>query len=625
MIGLDFETEAIGPRPAQYPPKPVGLAWRKDDRTSGYIAWGHPTNNSPGNPRAQATKLLRDAFSGMHGTPMFHNGPFDIEVAMAHFGLGWPVDWGDSMFLAFLNNPRDPTLALKPLAAKYLGRKAEERDELKEWILANVTGATAKTWGAFIAKAPGDLVGRYAETDVEMTRGLAYKLGTNVVRRGMEPAYRRELALAPITMGMEQTGIRVNVHGLRKLENALARMLVDLDYGIIERLGGESALPDEFNLDSGAQLGAALVASGKIPPEKMIVTANGNQATSMDVLLATCADKRLVEVLALRSVVVKYLQGFVRPWLESAERTGGYVNPQFNQIRNRTEEGRGGGTRTGRYSSSNPNFQNIPSNVEESKNSAILKLLAIRLVAYGVIGFRGLRDYFLPDPGTWWVAADYNQQELRILAHFERGKLMAEYLRNPKLDVHAWVQDMVNTQTRSNYPRKFIKTVVFGLLYGMGAGKLATSLGITEEAAAKLRKGVLDALPGVKALMRNTKGQITTWGGRVYDVEERKILQGEKDHETDTYDDGGEYTFEYKQLNYLIQGSAADCTKQGMLNVRHAVPDARIAIQVHDELGVMVSSKAQVRKITDAMCDLAFTVPMIVEPKLTRTTWAQAA
>ena len=574
-----------------------------------------------------AARLLRESFNGDHGVCMFHNAPFDIEVAMVHFGLEWPRLWGDTMFLAFLSNPREATLSLKPLSEKYLRRKPKERDAVFQWLLDNgvkdekgrkITAAKA---GAFISWAPGALVGRYAVADVEMTASLAQKLGTKVTKAGMYDAYKREVALAPITLSMEQTGILVDVPRLKPLEVALTGIVEKVNKHVIKLLDGAKALPEDFNVASGAQLGEALVAAGKLSKETL--TATGKQSTAMSVLLETCSDKELTEALSLRSVAEKYLTGFVRPWIESAARANGYVNPRFNQIRNRTSEG-GGGTRTGRYSSSDPNFQNIPANVDESKNAATLKLLANELAASGIGDFQGLRDYFLPDPGSIWVAADYNQQELRILAHFEKGKLMQEYLKNPNLDVHAWVQTMVNDATGANYPRKFIKTVVFGLLYGMGAEKLGLSLGIEKEDAAKLRKGVLDALPGVRELVKTTKGRICTWGGRIYEVEPPRELDGEMDQGSHTRDWGGDMTFEYKQLNYLIQGSAADCTKQGMLNVAAALPDCRIAIQVHDELGVMVSSESQVATLTEAMCDLGFRVPLTAAPKISRTTWARA-
>jgi DNA polymerase I-like protein with 3'-5' exonuclease and polymerase domains len=81
-------------------------------------------------------------------------------------------------------------------------------------------------------------------------------------------------------------------------------------------------------------------------------------------------------------------------------------------------------------------------------------------------------------------------------------------------------------------------------------------------------------------------------------------------------------TFEYKMLNYLIQPSAADVTKQGMLNVRD-IPNVRIAAQVHDELMCMAPERRHGKLITDAMCDMKFKVPMLAEVKMSRESWAR--
>jgi DNA polymerase-1 len=372
-------------------------------------------------------------------------------------------------------------------------------------------------------------------------------------------------------------------------------------------------VPETFNVDSGDQLGAALVRAKKI--SKATLTPGGKQSTAKDTLIDTCNDPKLVKLLSIRSVADKYLTGFVRPWIEKAAKTGGYIQPRFNQV-NRGEDG---GARSGRYSSANPNFQQIPNNVEDSPNAETLLELTDALAEIGLRGFIGLRDFFLPDPGKIWAAVDYSQQELRILAHFEGGQLMAQYLRDPTIDVHKWVQELIKKATGIEYQRKFIKTCVFMLIYGGGAKKLAWKLKIDLPSAYQLRSNVLKVLPGVKVLMDTTKGQITTWGGRIYDVEDPITIDAGPD------DPGELLTFEYRQLNYRIQGSAADCTKTGMIQVHRAMPECRIAVQVHDELGIMIERKEQARIAADAMCAVEFGVKMLADIKLSRTTWARAA
>ncbi len=614
-VAFDFETHGIESRP-DYPPRPVGLAYAIEKTgKSGYIAWGHPCNNN-GTPR-QAAALLHDAWRGKYGPMVFHNCNFDIDVATTYFDLEWPDElYDDTLFLAFLDDPRAATLSLKPLALKYLNRKAGERDELYEWIAANVRidgKKIAKSkLGAYICMAPGDLVGKYATADATMTLKLFRKLEKIVRDRGMRDAYEREIALVPTTLEMERTGLRVDRPGLVKLRDGLESVLDKQDFRIRKIL----KLEPGFNLDSPDQLGQVLVDRKKL--SRPTLTPTGKQSTAKDTLIDTCNDPILVKHLMIRSITGQYLSGFVRSWIARAERTGGYIQPRFNQVRDREGDGKGG-TRSGRFSSSLPNFQNVPANVEDAQNPEALIMLIDELASVGILNFTGLREYFLPDPGKYWVVADYSQQELRILAHFEGGELMHQYLRDPKLDVHKWVQQKIKDATGREFSRKFVKTCVFMQIYGGGAKKLAAKLKIPVADAYALRAAVLGALPGVKTLMDTTKGPIVTWGGRHYDVEEPYIAEGDPDSE------GEVYTFEYRQLNYRIQGSAADCTKQGMLNVAKALPECRIALQVHDEIAVMADRKDQAEIVAKAMCDVEFAVPMVVEPKLSKVCWGRAA
>ena len=620
MIVLDFETHGIQKRP-EYPPEPVGLAVRHEDGTRQYFSWGHPTRNGvwgAGTSRADlsarrhALLILQDAWCGNYGPVLFHNAAFDVEVAQVHFGLhGWPVEYHDTLFLAFLNDPRAVTLSLKPQAEKWCGIKPAARDALFEWLAKHVpeVAKNPKRAGEFIWRAPGDLVGRYAMTDVQMTYKLWRVLTERVAAAGMSEAYLTELALAPILNDMERCGIRVDVPRLKKLQGAMVRMLGDLDIRIFKRLG------QVINLDSPAQLGKTLKRKGLL--KWTTETSTGKQSAAMDVLRETCKDQNLVEMLGVRSAANKYLTTFIEPWVAQAERCDGRLLPSFSQVRNSEDERRGiRGTRTGRLSCADPNLQQIPADVDESKNAETLRLMALWLGDYGVPKFLGLRDYFLPDPGKLWASLDYNQQEVRILAHWEQGALCALYNSNPHLDVHSDVRKQILDRTGLDFPRKFVKTVVFGLLYGMGVPKLAAQLGIPEEDARTLRDAVLDVLPGVKKLMKQCSAAptITTLGGRIYPVETRVVEDRDGLRQ--------KMSFAYKQLNYRIQGSAADQTKQAMLAAVR-LNCGRLALQVHDELVFMVDSRKDANRLARAMESIALNVPVVVEPKLSAKTWAR--
>lgn len=169
-VVLDFESEAIDNRP-NFPPKPVGLAVYEEGKEPYYMAWGHPIENNIDLAFAtiETAALLEEPSHEF----IFHNAPFDCSIIQEKMGLEVPWDRiHDTMLLAFLSNPHGE-LSLKPLCEKFLGMPPEERDAVRDWLVARgICRANDKSWGAHISKAPGKLVGAYAIGDVVRT----YKL-----------------------------------------------------------------------------------------------------------------------------------------------------------------------------------------------------------------------------------------------------------------------------------------------------------------------------------------------------------------------------------------------------------------------------------------------------------------
>lgn len=616
---VDFETMGVDSRP-DYPPVPVGVSIKLPGHPCAYYAWGHPTDNNCTVGTARS-KLLQ-AFSAK--ATVFHHSAFDLDIAQTHLSLPVPRSVEDTLYLSFLHNPYEKDLGLKPLGEKYLKLRASEQGELRDWIVANIPEArrTPSKWGEHIWRAPGTLAGKYANGDVLRTHGLYVRFKPDILNRGMAEAYGRELACTQISLDMERGGVRVD----RKRLGRTLRVFEEMDKDIVRRLCKRLHIapnmlktdenPKGFNLNSSTQLADALLRAGKL--SAVIKTRTGKVSTKISNLQACCTDKELLNLLSVRSVMQKYRTSFMIPWLEKS-RVGGRIQPNFNQVRGYDEGG--GGARSGRYSSSDPNLQNVPANPADSSNREVLMLMESWLRKDYGLAFRGMRDFIVPDEDSVMICVDYNQQELRILAHFERGVLMRAYLKNPRMDIHEYCRQLVREAVGIDFPRKHIKVTVFGIVYGMGLTALANRLEVDRDVAAQIRDGIYKAVPGIRRLMEDLKDlarhdePLRTWGGREYYCEEEK------------YDPvRGEWrSFEYKMLNYKIQPSAADCTKQGMINVREQVPEARIAIQVHDELVCMAPDKSYGPRIAKAMCDVRMRVPMLADPKYTTTSWARAA
>lgn len=181
LVALDFESEAIDTRP-KYPPEPVGLAIYKDGELPQYMAWGHPTNNNCN--ILQATDALESILANIEDEYIFHNAPFDCSIIEEKLGLYVPWERvHDTMLQAFLIDPFGE-LSLKPLAEQLLGEPPVEQEAVREWLVGRgVCRSNDKSWGAYISKAPGDLVGTYAIGDVRKTMNLYKYFQKEIERR----------------------------------------------------------------------------------------------------------------------------------------------------------------------------------------------------------------------------------------------------------------------------------------------------------------------------------------------------------------------------------------------------------------------------------------------------------
>ena len=601
VITIDFETAGIEARP-KYPPVPVGFSiMGPNSKKAKYYAWGHPCENNCTFEEAQA--ILLEAWNGPSNL-LFHNAKFDVDVAQTHMGCG-PIPWHrvhDTLFLLFLRDPHAMTLSLKPASADILGMPPDEQDAVREWLMANAhtlppdAKLTAKTWGAWISMAPGKLVGKYAEGDVIRTKLLFDKVWPEIEARGMIPAYDRERELLPFLMDNERSGVRVDMKLLKSDLLAYEAAAAQTDAYIRERLG----VP-ELNVDSDPELARALKESGVV--KNFMQTPKGRDSVSKANLTPDMfEDQNVSQALGYRNRLATCLSTFIRPWLAVAKENNGRIFTNWNQVRQMGSGKDSKGSRTGRMSS-NPNFQNIPKNFGDKDDGYVHPSFL------GVPELPNMRRYILPDPGEVLLHRDYNQQELRILAHFEDATLCEAYNADPTLDVHTFVQSEIKRICGLELERRAVKILNFGMIYGMGLAKLAVGIHATVEEARTVKNAQRKAIPGLAALEKLVKqigssGEaISTWGGRTYFTEAPMLINGRMVH------------FEYKLLNYLIQGSAADVTKQALINYANTKKHGRFLITVHDEINISCP-KEHVAEEKEAMASVKLDVPLLSDGKM---------
>lgn len=610
---LDFETDAIEPRP-KYPPRPVGVALKEWGRAPIYLAWGHPTAN---NVALSDARRHIQTFVRKH-TLLCHHAGFDLDVLATHFGIRWPATHHDSLIMAFLVDPDSYSLSLKPLAQRYLGEPPTEQDAVRDYCLAqrrakhpDFEGCTEKNFGAYIGKCPGDLIARYAKGDVNRTEAL-YKHFNKEVSKfpQLMEAYRREIKLTPILVGMEQRGIPI---GLEQLEKDLPNVRVQyatISRFLLQKLKVPKKLHDDiiYHYDdqddfkwSGKGFAEQLLRSKLV--KSLPQTGKGNDSTSAE-SLAMVMPKIIADEFEVRSQLATCINTFMLPWLVQARENDGLFFARYNQVRSGDEWGKKVGARTGRLSMS-PNLQNVIRSDKDARVPQLRKYIVKRKRYAGII------------------KRDYSQQELRDLAHYEDGPFKAAYIANPSQDAHDLVRILMEQTTGLVLSRRPVKDLNFGLIYGQGLPLTAKKMGIPEEDAKRARRAHAASLPGIPALQAKlklavaNKEPIWTWGGRRYYCEPPALIQGRW------------RTFEYKMLNKLIQGSAADQTKQAMINYTELGDIAEenpLQLQVHDELLVALLRWREGRRVhealRDAMMDLpGMSIPMLSDGFISRISW----
>lgn len=611
VILCDFETHGILPRP-KYPPKPVSLALKYPDRKDWVLmSWGHEgggNNCTEKEARAEYIKAVSSKY------PMaFQYGMFDMDVAETHWEVPLPdyKGWHDTMFLLFLWDPYAPTLSLKPSAERLLGIKPEEQDHLREWILSNVPEAKRKPseWGAYIWKAPYQIVRPYHKGDLVRTGKLFNWLYPRIVEGGMLEAYERELKLMPLLLRNARRGMRIDVDRLAEDVKYMQLGVKKADDWLCKRLGIE-------NIDSDQQLGNALYERGLI--RTIHRTEKGQISVSKKYLtLDNFTEPKVYQALQYRNQMSTSLNMFALPWLELAAEDNGVIHPNWTQVRRGGANDRGtNGAKTGRIICTKPNFLNIPKKWKRSITAGYAHPAWLKVPELPF-----MRTYCLPSKGKLWGRRDWNQQEVRLFAHFEEGPVAEGFRTDPRYDIHETVRSeaerlLIAAALREEFDRDSAKTTVFGRFYGQGLSGLIESLKLREEekpVAQIIQKAINKAVPSIKYLDDQLKeigragDPIRTWGGRLYYVEEPSYSK--------KY--GRNMTFEYKLISMLIQGSGADVAKEALVRYdQHPRRTEDFIVTVYDEIDIdLPKSKSgqqhEMGVLRECMEDLLMDVPML--------------
>jgi DNA polymerase-1 len=575
LVAIDTETSSLEPHDAEL----IGLSLAASATDVWYLPFGHrPRAGALAAPAAvrnlppltdpacaPIAELLRDAAVPKAG----QNIKYDWQV-LRRSGVEVAGVAYDSMLASFVLDPGRRSHAIDALSLEHLGRGMRSYTDLTgkgstQIPFAEVPIAEAAAYCGADSATVLALHAHFAPQLQEMA--LASLLG------------ELEMPLVEVLVDMEWAGIAIDRPLFERLSREMGAELARLETQI-QGVAGAT-----FNLNSPKQLGQVLYEQHQLPVLKKTRTGPSTDADVLEQLAAMGhAVPRLIleyrELQKLRSTYVEVLPARVNA-------TTGRIHTSFNQT----------GAATGRLSSSDPNLQNIP--VRTPRGEAI-------------------RAGFIPGPGCRFLAADYSQIELRLMAHLSGDPAFTAAFRHGD-DIHrqtAAVIFNVPAAEVTGEMRARAKTINFGTIYGQGPFALSRQLGISQEEAKEFIGQYFQRFAGVRAFL-DRQVEIAREQGYV------ETLLGRRRYITDIRDKNFNVRAfaERTAQNTPLQGSAADLIKVAMRRIHGALRlhdlRSRMLLQVHDELVFEVPEdevepvRALVKELMEGAATLQ--VPLVVD------------
>ena len=571
QVAVDLETSdpnltTLGPGWARNDGYVVGIAVAAGDS-----AWYFPIRHQNGNnldPK-MTMRWLSKQMATPHIDKIMHNATYDLGWLRAE-GVNVQGRVIDTMITGAIVDENRWSYSLNNLGKDYVDMRKDEK----------LLRAAAREWG-FDAKSemwrlPPRYVGGYAEQDAVLTLKLWERLRIELDQQDLWNIWNLETKLIPLMVEMRARGVPVLVDkavqtkDLLKARTRELRATIKKESGVDVDPWANASVEKMFNALS---LEYPRTEAGAPSFTKQFLQAHPHPVCQALVRLREFdkADSTFIETI-----------------LKHAHK--GRIHCEFHQLRSDD-----GGTVTGRFSSSNPNLQQIPARDPEIKAM--------------------IRGLFVPEQGCKWGSFDYSSQEPRLLVHWAAS--LPDNVRHPMVDeiVHQYNTGDVDLHQMvadiAGIKRKEAKVVNLGIMYGMGKGKLATQLDISIEEASELLDRHHFKVPFVKGIAEIASQQAEKYGSirtllgrrcRFHLWEPRgfgynKPLPLEEARKE--YGLNLRRAFTYKALNKLIQGSAADQNKQAMADCLDAglIP----MLTVHDELCFSVEDSKQAAQITEIM------------------------
>ncbi|BCL68182.1 DNA polymerase I [Vibrio nigripulchritudo] len=568
LFAFDTETDSLDYMVANL----VGLSFATEEGVAAYVPVAHDYLDAPEQlDRDWVLEQLKPILEDANQAKVGQNLKYDASI-LARYDIELRGIKHDTMLASYVFNSVGGKHDMDSLALRFLQHSCMSFESIAG------KGKNQLTFNQVdLAEASP-----YAAEDADVTLRLHNRIYANIEQdEKLSHIYNDvEVPLVPVLSRIERTGVIIDDMLLGAQSQEIAARLDELEqkaYDIAEQ---------EFNLSSPKQLQAILFEKMGLPVLKK--TPSGAPSTNEEVLQDLALDYPLPKVILEYRGLAKLKSTYTDKLPKMINPTTGRVHTSYHQAV----------TATGRFSSTDPNLQNIPIRNDEG---------------------RRIRQAFVAPHGWKILAVDYSQIELRIMAHLSGDKALLDAFSQGK-DIHSATAAEVmgvNIEDVTTEQRRRAKAVNFGLIYGMSAFGLAKQLGIPRGEAQGYMDKYFERYPGVMQYMEDTRstaseqGYVETIFGRRLHLPEIKSRNGMR-----------RKAAERAAINAPMQGTAADIIKKAMLLVDEWIQaegegKVKLLMQVHDELvfeveeSVLSEVESKVQKLMESAAEL--NVPLVAE------------
>ena len=596
-ISLDLECSGLDPR--RNNGHIVGVGIRTDDWKGQYYPIAH-VNGSNSN-KEHVLDWLKKGLHKFKGELVGANvALFDADYLQCTNIFAPDAKWRDIQWAEPLLDETAFSYGLDALATKYLGQTKQ---------ISGMEEKYGPDWKEHMQEVHPAHLNDYVTGDINLPLQILDKQIEALKKEHLLKLYHLECRLAPFLHYMKRTGVRVDLEHAQKLSAKLGTQIEELSEQLNKLAGAPvNFRPSHSLFKAFDTLGIVYPLTEPTEKQKAKGRTVGNPSCTNTWLQtqehAFC--KLLLQIHEYDKIKGTFIDGYIL-----GSNINGRIHCNFNPLKRADEEGNRG-TVSGRFSSTDPNLQNIPVRTELGKL---------------------IRAAFIPEVGMKFFSRDYSQIEYRLLVHFAnvvkcKGADVARkmYIEDPTTDFHAMVAELTGLD------RKPAKNLNFGLVYGMGKAKLARTLKVSDEKADEIMNIYHGRAPFIKEVFTKAMNKAQDVG-YVTTLLKRRARFNEMEPKPEWRGEGLQRARTHKALNCVLQGSAADMMKKAMVEIWESGliyegGPLQVHLTVHDELDGSVDPGFDGMLSLDRMNNiLENTIPLQVPVKCEGSignNWAEA-